>query len=130
MEVRMKIKTDIQGEIEIPEILMEEFTKAWQECENKEDYESFEDFVYDGEFDIIYSSLGECDGKMVDKELAIFLRDYVTSIIPSQGGYPTSEEFTFEENGAQYTILAFGWLNEKYDPLYMIGYKEVKNARD
>lgn len=120
----MKIKTDIQGEIEIPEILMKEFTKAWQECENKEGYKSFEDFVDDDGWEIIHTSLGECDGKMVDKELAIFLRDYVTGIIPSQGGYPTSEEFTFKEKGTQYTVLAFGWLNEKYDPLYMIGYKE------
>jgi len=125
----MKIKTDIHEEIEIPEILIEKFKEAWQECENKEGYKSFEDFVYDGGFEIIYNSLGECDGKMVDTELAIFLRDYITSMIPFEGGYPTSEGFTFEENGTQYTILAFGWLNEKNDPLYMIGYKEVKNAR-
>lgn len=124
----MKIKTDME-DIEIPEILIERFTEAWQECENKEGYKSFEDFVCDDGWEIIYSSLGECNGKMVDKELAIFLSNYVTSMIPSQGGYPTSEEFTFEESGAQYTILVFGWLNEKYDPLYMIGYKEVKNAR-
>ena len=119
----MKIKTDME-DIEIPEILMKEFTEAWQECKNKEDYESLEDFVDDEGWEIIYSFLGECDGKMVDRELAIFLRDYVTSMIPSQGGYPTSDEFTFEGNETQYTILAFGWLNEKYDPLYMIGYKE------
>ena len=119
----MKIKTDME-DIEIPEILMKEFTEAWQECKNKEGYKSFEDFIDDNGWEIIYSSLGECNGEMVDKELAIFLCNYVTSMIPSQGGYPTSEFFTFKENGTQYTILAFGWLNEKYDPLYMIGYKE------
>lgn len=129
MEARMKIKTDME-DIEIPKIVIEKFTEAWQECENKEGYKSFEDFVDDSSIDIIYSLLGECNGEMVDEELAIFLRNYVTSMIPSQGGYPTYEFFTFKENGTEYTILAFGWLNEKNDTLYMIGYKEVKNARD
>jgi len=120
----MKIKTDIQEEIEMPEILVKEFTETWQEGEDKENYESFEVFIDNCGGELIYQCLGEYDGKMVDKELAIFLRDYITNMIPSQGGYPTSEEFTFKENGIQYTILAFGWLNEKYDPLYMIGFKE------
>ncbi|GAH37857.1 unnamed protein product [marine sediment metagenome] len=103
----MKIKTDLHGEIEMPEILVKEFTEAWQECENKEGYKSFEDFVDDIETETIYDCLHESNGKMVDKELAIFLQYYHAGIIPSQGGYPTSEEFTFEENGTQYTILAF-----------------------
>ena len=118
----MKIKTDME-DIEIPEILIEKLTGAWQGCEKKEG-ESFEDFVDDGGREFILSFLGECNGEMVDKELAIFLCNYETSTIPFQGGYPTSEFFTFKENGTQYTILAFGWLNEKYDTLYMIGYKE------
>lgn len=118
----MKIKTD-REEIEMPEILMKEFTEAWQEGENK-NYESVEVFIDNCGCELIYQRLGECNGKMVDKELAIFLRDYDTNMIPFQGGYPTSEEFTFKETGTQYTILAFGWLNEKYDPLYMIGFKE------
>ena len=119
----MKIKTDME-DIEIPEILMKKFTEAWQECEKKEAYKSFEDFVDDDGREIINSSLGECNGEMVDKELAIFLCNYETRTIPFQGGYPTDEYFTFKEKGTQYTILAFGWLNEKNDPLYMIGYKE------
>ena len=119
----MKIKTDME-DIEIPKIGVQKFTEAWQECENKEGYKNFEDFVHDCGGEIIYSFLGECNGEMIDKELAIFLSNYVTSMIPFQGGYPTSEFFTFKENETQYTILAFGWLNEKNDPLYMVGYKE------
>lgn len=78
----------------------------------------------DGGFGVIYDLLDECDGKIVDKDLAIFLCDYMVNTPPFIGGYPISQVFTFEEDGKTYNILAFGWSNEDNDSLYMIGFKE------
>ena len=119
----MKVKIDIGDDLELPKVIEDDLKKEWEKA--KADYKNIEDFLESGDFETILDYLDECDGKIVDKELALFLRDWETGIIPAAGGYPTSEAFMFEEKGTQYTILAFGWLNEKYDHLYMVGYKET-----
>lgn len=119
----MKVKINIGDDLELPKVIEDEVKKEWEK--DKADYEDIEHFLESADFDIIHGYLSESDGKFVDKDLALFLRDWETGIIPDAGGYPTSEEFVFEEKGTRYTILAFGWLNEKHDILYMVGYKET-----
>lgn len=119
----MKIKIDIGDDLELPKVIEDELKEQWETA--KEGYENIEAFLESVDFEIIGGYRSDSDGKIVDKDLALFLRDWETGIIPDAGGYPTSEEFIFEEKGTRYTVLAFGWLNEKYDRLYMIGYKET-----
>jgi len=129
----MKFKTDIHGEIEIPEDMLKRF-HTWcpenvtfvkiPECsKNCDACESFQD-AFD-EYALL--ELEEKEGKLISKEDAEFLVNYVTGIVPSGGGYPVEGYITFEDEGRKYTIIAFGWtseLNEK-GPLHLVAYKEI-----
>lgn len=131
----MKIKTDFSDELEVPEVIMSEIKAEWEEYKaNHSDptnYSDFDELVNDRAVitievvEKVYDYLGRADGKIVDKDLAIFLSNYVTSVEFTNGGYPIDKSFNFEDNGKKYTILAFGWNSgDKNDPIYMIGYKE------
>jgi len=111
----MKIKLDL-GETEVPKSLIDK----WQT--HKEDYEHIEEFIRETFYDLLY----ECVGKIVHKDLAIFLRNYEVGIVPRWGGYCANEELAFEDSGNKYIIMAFGWNDEYARPeIHMVGYKEI-----
>jgi hypothetical protein len=108
----VKIDTDINGEILIPKSITSKMTKRPD--------------IYEKDEKII-NVLCDSDGKIVDKEIAEFLEQYVTGNIPEYGGYPISGVLTFDNKGDIITVLAFGWNNgDKNADFYMVGYKEIK----
>ena len=116
----MKIDTEFMGELEVPEVIVREWEK------HKEQYGEIEEFIGEN----IDKYLPD-EGELVDKDLAIFLRDFVSEhspygVAPYGGGYFTDNQFNFKDGGNKYTILAFGWIDEdgKTDNIHMIGYKE------
>jgi len=115
----VKIDTD-WGELEVPEVIVHEWKK------HKEQYGAIEDFIIDNVYKYLMPDGGKLtDRKLVDKDLAMFLRDYVRGHTPHWGGYFAENQFSFKDVGNRYTILAFGWNDEngKTD-IRMIGYKE------
>lgn len=116
----MKIRTDLLGEIEIPKIITDEWEK------HKADYEDIKEFISEN----AYNFFMQCQGKLVDKELAMFLRNYSIGIIPAWGGYHADTQFSFEDSGHEYTVLAFGWNDDSGRPdIRMIAYKEARNKK-
>lgn len=115
----MKVNTD-WGELDVPEVI----TREWEK--HKEQYGEIEDFISENVYGYLMPDEGELtDRKLVDKELAIFLRDYEIGHKPSWGGYPVANQFTFKDAGNKYTILAFGWNDENGEPdIHMVGYEE------
>jgi len=115
----VKINTD-RGELEVPEVIIHEWEK------HKEQYGEIEEFISENVYEYLMPDEGElADRKLVDKDLAIFLRDYVSGHIPSWSGYFAANQFNFKDGGNKYTILAFGWNDENGEPdIHMIGYKE------
>jgi len=110
----VKINTGFGGELEVPEVIVHEWEK------HKEQYGEIEEFIS--------KNIGEYlpdEGELVDKDLAIFLRDFVSEHSPYGGGYFADSQFNFKDGENKYTIMAFGWIYEggKTD-MYMIGYKE------
>lgn len=111
----MRIKTDIVGELEVPEVIIHDWEK------HKERYEDIEEFIREN----VWEYLKSHEGKLVDKGLAIFLRGYVIGRTPSWGGYYADNHFSFEDGKSEYTVLAFGWNDENGEPdIHMVGYKE------
>jgi len=122
MTTRLVVKGEL-GDLEVPESLTKGFMAAWEGYEGGEMCESFDDFVVNSGF--LFQLLGECEGKIVDKEMAIFLRDFDTSLLVDGMGRPGGRELSFEEGRVRYTILAFGRSDDRCQlNLHMIGYKE------
>lgn len=112
----MKISTDTLGELEVPKIIMDEWERQ------KADYEDIEEFIREKAYDY----LEQYKGKLADKGLAIFLRDYEIGIIPFHGGYCADTGFSFQDSGNKDTVLAFGWNDDCNRPdIHMVGYKET-----
>ena len=112
----MKITLDL-GETEVPKVIIDKWKK------HKREYGDIEEFIRENAWEFLSSY----EGKLVDRDLAIFLRDYEVDNIPRQGGYSAGKEFSFKDAGNKYTILAFGWNDENGEPaIHMIGYKESK----
>ena len=117
----MKIDTEFGGELEVPEVIIHEWEK------HKKQYGEIEEFISEN----IDKYLPD-EGELVDKDLAIFLRDFVSDnspyggLSPYEGGYFANKQFNFKDGRNKYTILAFGWIDEdgKTDNIHMIGYKE------
>jgi len=110
----MKIKIHF-GEIEVPKAIIGEWRKR------KGEYEDIEQFISEN----AWQFLSSYEGRLVHRDLAIFLRDYEANNIPIWGGYFAYKEFSFEDAGNKYTILAFGWNDENGKPdIHMVGYKE------
>jgi len=110
----VKINTD-WGELEVPEVIIRE----WEKC--KKQYGEIEDFISEK----VYEYLMPDGGKLLDRDLAIFLRDYVCGHTPPWGGRFDEKQFSFKDGGNKYTILAFGWSGENGKPdIHMVGYKE------
>lgn len=118
---KLMMEMDISA-IEVPSCVAAIITRDWLE-----QGETFEEFLVGGYFsEVAYDLLGKYDGELVEKDLAIFLRDFVLSSIPSDGGYPVDNQMEFTAGRTRYTILAFGWQNgDNNEPLYMVGYKEI-----
>ena len=74
----------------------------------------------------MYEALEKADKSIVEKSLALQLRDFVLNDIPAEGGWPFQENATFDiGEKAKLTILVFGWnTGEKYFPIYIVGHKE------
>ena len=112
----MRIMTDLLGELEVPEVIIRDWEKS------KEHYGDIEEFIEDKVWDYLFSQ----KGKLVDKDLAIFLRDYMCGkeFLP-WGGRLEYNQFSFKDGGNKYTILAFGWGDENgQTKIHIIGYKE------
>ena len=117
----MKIDTEFMGELEVPEVIVREWEK------HKEQYGEIEEFISEN----IDKYLPD-EGELVDKDLAIFLRDFVSDnspyggLSPYEGGYFANKQFNFKDGRNKYTILAFGWVVEHNhkDYIRMTGYKE------
>jgi len=110
----LKVVTEF-GEIKIPKVIVDEWKK------HKREYADIKEFIGEKASEFLSSY----EGKLVDKELAIFLRDCELDSMPRGCGPPISEELSFEDAGNKYTILAFGWSDENGVPhIHMIGYKE------
>jgi len=110
----VKISTGFGGELEVPEVIVHEWER------HKKRYEQIEEFISE--------NIGEYlphEGELGDKDLAIFLRDFVSEHSPYGRGYFASSQLEFKDGRNKYTILAFGWVSEdgKTD-MQMIGYKE------
>lgn len=111
----MRIRTDRVGELEVPEVIIRDWEK------HKEQYEDIEEFIRENASEYLNSH----EGKLMDRDLAILLRDYVIGHIPSWGGYCADTHFSFKDGKSKYTILAFGWNDENGEPdIHMVGYKE------
>lgn len=111
----MRIQFDRGGELEVPEVIIRDWEK------HREQYEDIEEFIRDNAWEYLSTH----EGKLVDKDLAIFIRGYEIGNIPSWGGYCADTEFSFEDAGNKYSILAFGWNDENGRPdIHMVGYKE------
>jgi len=116
----VKISTVFGGELEVPEVIVHEWEK------HKEQHGEIEDFISDN----IDKYLPE--GELVEKDLAIFLRAFVSDnspyggLSPYDGGYFADKQFNFKDGRDKYTILAFGWVDEHnhHDYIHMTGYKE------
>ena len=115
----MKIDTD-WGELEVPEVIIHE----WEKC--KEQYKEIEEFISENVYEYLMTDGGKlADRKLLDKDLAMFLRDYVCGHTPRLGGRFDEKQFSFKDGGNKYTILAFGWSGENGKPdIHMVGYKE------
>ena len=111
----MKIDTVFGGELEVPEVIIHEWEK------HKKQYGEIEEFISEN----IDKYLPD-EGEFIDKDLAIFLRDFVSEHSPYGGGYFTDTKFNFNDGRNKYTILAFGWVVEHNhkDYIRMTGYKE------
>ena len=110
----MKINIGFRHELDVPEIIVHEWQKR------KDQYPEIEEFISEH----IDEYLPD-EGKLVDKDIAIFLCDFVSRHSPYGGGYFVYDEFSFKDRRNKYTILAFGWVSEdgKTD-MHMVGYKE------
>ena len=66
--------------------------------------------------------LVECNGKLVDRELAEFLMLVESNTIPEMGGYPKYNEAIFEIEGRKSTAITFFWdtLEKFEDPFIMV----------
>lgn len=103
-------------DIDVPEGVFKLF-KEWLKGED-EDYTDEEEALWDFYLD----KLGECDGKLVDKELAEFLALVNANDIPAEGGYPKYAEANFEVEGRKFTAISFLWdsLEKSDDPYVMV----------
>jgi len=119
----VKINIGFGHELDVPEIIVHEWQKR------KDQYPEIEEFISEH----IDEYLPD-EGKLVDKDIAIFLCDFVSEHSPYGfvsehspygGGYFVYDEFSFKDRRNKYTILAFGWVSEdgKTD-MHMVGYKE------
>jgi len=116
----MKIKFEYgDEEVEIPKVFLDGFKQAKKEEKDLTIEEYFDELDYDN-----YS---EYYGKIVDKEMALFLIAKELGTDYGFGGYPREEYMNFEDNGFKYTICCFGWANDenlKSGGYNFIGYKE------
>ncbi len=121
----MKISDGMFGELEVPKVII----RGWKK--HKGQYGEIEEFISANVCEYLMPDEGElADRKLVDKDLAIFLRDYEIGRTPSWGGYFAANQFSFKDGGNEYTILAFGWNNENGEPdIHMIGYKEAESKK-
>jgi len=123
----MKIKLDLD-EIEVPKEIELAFKEAKEKRKNSSGWNGplEDDDFYDWVGEYVYDL--EYDGKIVDKELAIFIVNMVTKDIPFEGGYPIENWMDFEAgDGYYYYVCAFDWTISCEDGkgrLQMIGYKE------
>jgi hypothetical protein len=67
----MKIKKNF-GEIEVPKVIIGEWRKR------KGEYEGIEEFISENAWKVLSSY----EGRLVDRDLAIFLRDYEANNTP------------------------------------------------
>ncbi|OGO22153.1 MAG: hypothetical protein A2Z28_07670 [Chloroflexi bacterium RBG_16_51_9] len=110
----MRIETDRGGELEVPQAIIRDWEKS------KEHYGDIEEFIRDNVWDYLRSQ----EGKLMDKDIVIFLHDYETGHIPPWGGHCADNHFSFKGGKSKYTVLAFGWNDENGEPdIHMIGYK-------
>jgi len=127
----MKIKTDMQLEIEVPEIFAKKFSKAKEnDLSEKKDVDFWDQdetaCFHDWFFDEV-NVYEEYYNKLCPEDIATFLIQLETHTIAFEGGYPIENWFSFKDNGFEYNICAFGWTSsctEAKGGLNMIGYKE------
>lgn len=103
----------------IPKLILRDFKRQ------EEKYGGIEEFIEEN----IWEYLTDLGGKLVDKDMATFLYEYVTDVenAPSWGGYCTRKEMTFEDDGRKYGNFAFGWNNDGGEPdVHMLAYKEKR----
>jgi len=113
----MKMKCDID-DVEIPEGVLKIF-KDWLGDEDYTDEER-ENALWDFYTD----KLNECNGKLVDKELAEFLMLVNQNNIHYKGGYPKYGDANFEVEGRKFTAISFFWdMLEKFDEPYVMVYE-------
>jgi len=105
---KMKVKTDIDY-LEVPKELEKYFGK---------DDDNF----------IISDLCEKFENKITTKEIAYFISNFYTSLIPGEGGYAIWDCLDFEEEEYKYGVIVFGWSSEISDkgPIHMIGWKEKK----
>jgi hypothetical protein len=125
----MKIKFDYGYEAKVPKEFIETFEKEKKEAlKNGEEIEwwkkaTFGDWVEEG-----FEDLGSnYYGKIIDKEIALFLIAKHLGTDYGMGGYPREEWMEFKDNNFTYHICCFGWANDenmKSGAYNFIGYKE------
>lgn len=117
-----KMKCDID-DVEVPEGVLKLF-EEWLESEEGEDYTDKDQ--EDALWDFYSDKLNECNGKLVDKELAEFLMLVNQNNIPFEGGYPKYSDADFEIEGRKFTAISFFWDTlDKNDEPYVMVYEKI-----
>lgn len=115
----MKMECDID-DVEIPESVLKIF-KDWlgEKTYTKEEQE---DCLEDILLEFYWNKLDECNGKLVDRELAEFLMLVNQNRIPFDGGYPKYGDANFEVEGRKFTAISFFWdsLEKSEEPYVMV----------
>jgi len=105
-------------DVEIPESVVKLF-EEWLEDGDHTDEEQEEAL-----WDFYSDKLIECDGELVDKELAEFLVLVNSNDIPPEGGYPKYGEANFEVEGRRFVAISFFWDSlEKSDEPHVMVYE-------
>jgi len=111
----MKMRCGME-DVEISEGVVKLF-EEWSEGSDYTDEEQEEAL-----WSFYLDKLIECDGKLVDKELAEFLALVNANDIPAEGGYPKYGEANFEVEGRKFTAISFFWdtLEKSDEPHVMV----------
>ncbi len=122
----MEIKFDYGFEAKVPKIFLKEFREDRKEEIKKGELQE-EDLFFEWLEEKFGDRKYDYYGKIVDKEIALFLIAEHLGTDYGDGGYPRDEVMEFKDNEFKYIIVCFGWANGenmKGGGYNFIGWKE------
>ena len=112
----MKIRHKSGTELTVPEQILE----IWggYECGNNDEEWDADEYLIEAIQACLYSVP---PNQFIDKDLALFYRDFLTASYPEG----IDEEFSFEVAGINHTILIFGPIEDGQAYITVLGYRGI-----